>query len=219
MDAKNTIFFNVDTQSDFMHADGALYVKDAELITPFLRELTELAEEKNIKVINTADFHTEQSVEISETPDYATTFPKHCMVYSEGADFIDETNPKKFYEDNYYIVNYTDSKIDENKFHRARNIIVLKDQFDVFVGSKLIEEVLMQIQRKQVVENIVIYGVATSICLKYAINGLLARKFKVQLVIDAIQDLPGYYTEYLYAIWINKGVTLTTTDKIEEMLR
>jgi nicotinamidase/pyrazinamidase len=205
------IFFAVDCQKDFINRDGALYVKDAELIKPQLKILTDYATEKNIIVVNSADFHTDKSAEISKTPDFINTFPAHCMCGSEGCGFIEETSPKQFFKDNYYIVRYTDSEIEENRFKRSRNIIVLKDTFDVFVGNKLIGEVL----RKQIVENIVVYGVVTSICVKFVVEGLLKRKFKVFLVIDAIKDLPEHATEALYRDWLNRGVILTTTERMK----
>lgn len=210
---KNTIFFAVDCQKDFINSNGALYVKDAELIKPKLRLLTEFAEQNDIKVINTADRHTDQSKEISETPDFVNTFPKHCMVGGNGAIFIEETIP---FATDSYIIHYTDSKIDEKQFNSMRNIIIFKDAFDVFVGNKLTDDALMLIQKKQIVESITVYGVATSICVKFAVDGLLARGFKVFLVMDAIKGLPGYPLEDLYTKWLNQGVIFTTTEKIEE---
>ncbi|MFW9882617.1 MAG: cysteine hydrolase family protein, partial [Candidatus Thorarchaeota archaeon] len=200
----------IDTQKDFMDPDGALYVKDAEYIKDNLHDLTEYAEECNIKTINTADYHTDKSKEISDKPDFVNTFPPHCMVNNEGGEFIPETYPKVF-DDNYYLVNYNDSKIDEEKFHRARNIIILKDAFDVFAGNKFTDEILMLIQKKQIIEHVIIYGVATNICVKYAVDGLLTRKFKAQLVLDATKALPGYPLEEMYSAWLNKGLRLTTT--------
>ena len=57
MKNKKIIFWNVDTQKDFMNPDGALYVEGAESIKPNLKKLTEFARENNIFVVNTADFH------------------------------------------------------------------------------------------------------------------------------------------------------------------
>jgi len=215
MNAKDTIFFNIDTQKDFLNSDGALYVKDAELIKPELLRLTEIADQNNIKVINTADFHTDQSKEISETPDFVNTFPKHCMIGSDGTVFIEETIP---FATDSYIIHYTDSKIDEKQFNFARNIIIFKDAFDVFAGNKLTDDALVLIQKDIIVENIVVYGVATNICVAFAIDGLLKRKFKVFLVMDAIKGLPGSSLEDLYVKWLDQGVILTTTKQIEKMI-
>ena len=91
-----TIFWNVDTQKDFMDKDGKLYIQGAELIKPNLKRLTDLAKKYQITVINTGDYHDKTSKEISNTPDFKTTFPSHCMENTEGYKFIDETKPNSY---------------------------------------------------------------------------------------------------------------------------
>ena len=102
-----TIFWNVDTQYDFMRPDGKLPVKDANLIEPNLKKLTEFAEKNNYQVVNTADWHNSKSEEISDNPNYRTTFPQHCMIRTEGAEFIQATKPK-----DPYMIDWQDDKID-----------------------------------------------------------------------------------------------------------
>ena len=51
------IFWNVDTQKDFMNKDGKLYVQGAEEIKSNLKRLTNLAKAYNITVVNTGDYH------------------------------------------------------------------------------------------------------------------------------------------------------------------
>ena len=93
-----TIFWNVDTQYDFMRPDGRLYVKGAEQIEGNLVRLTELARRKGIKVVNTADWHRKDSLELSNNPDFANTFPPHCLQNTRGAEFIPATNPQDSYK-------------------------------------------------------------------------------------------------------------------------
>lgn len=207
------IFFNVDTQKDFMSRYGALYVEDAELIKPQLKILTEYAAKHNIRVVNTADYHTDKSAEISGTPNFKSTFPEHCMIATEGSEFIDETNPKKF-DDNYYLVRYTDSQIEEERFNRVRNIIILKDAFDVFEGNHLSVIVLSLLQPKKVI----VYGVATDICVNFAILGLLKRNYKVYAVIDAMKGLPNARCENIFIDWLDKSATLLTVKQLVETI-
>ena len=54
---KEVIFFDIDTQYDFMHKDGKLYVPDAESIIPNLKKLTQSAKKKNIFIVASADKH------------------------------------------------------------------------------------------------------------------------------------------------------------------
>ena len=70
-----TIFWNVDTQYDFMRAKGKLYVSEAEKIETNLAQLTSLAKTNGIKVVNTADWHNKHSKEISGT----LTLFKHSL--------------------------------------------------------------------------------------------------------------------------------------------
>lgn len=208
------IFWNVDTQNDFMNKDGALYVKGAELIKPALKMLTDFAKEKHIRVINTADCHTDKSTELSDKPDFKTTFPPHCMFLGgKGIDFIDETDPKADFKGNYSLVCYTDNHL-HHSFNRARNIIIYKDAFDVFAGNPLAEKVVKRLNPKIVV----VYGVATNVCVNSAIHGLLDRGYAVWVVQDAIKELPGLPLTGTLDMWRCRGVYFTNTKSIREDL-
>lgn len=84
---KGLVFYDVDTQNDFMNKDGALYVPDAELIKPNLALLTQYARENKIPILGSVDRHF-------GTPEYAERekelarnggpFPDHCMDGTEG---------------------------------------------------------------------------------------------------------------------------------------
>ena len=189
-----TIFLAVDCQRDFCNKDGTLYVPDAETIKPRLKEITEYARENKITVVNTADCHTDKSKEISDKPDFKTTFPPHCMLTSGGIDFIEETNPKTF-KDNYSMVCYTDKEL-HHSFDRARNVIIYKDHFDVFTNP-LTEKVLEKLNPGLVV----VYGVSSNICVDYAVRGLLSRGYRVTIVKDAIKELPGSPIEPIFTEW------------------
>ena len=197
-----TIFWNTDTQRDFINPDGALYVKDAELIKPRLKEITEFARKEQITVVNTADCHTDKSTEIIGTPDFKTIFPPHCMLLSKGGiDFIEETDPKTF-KDNYTMVCYTDKEL-HHSFGRARNIIIYKDEFNVF-SNHLTEKVLEKLKP----DLVIVYGVATNICVDYAVKGLLMRGRIVYVVADAIKELPNTRTSDIYGTWAALGAKL-----------
>ena len=70
------IFWNVDTQIDFMLPEGKLYIQGAEKILPNLKLLTDYARKNEIKIVNTRDFHSINDKEISNTPDFVNTFPQ-----------------------------------------------------------------------------------------------------------------------------------------------
>ncbi|HYU37607.1 MAG TPA: hypothetical protein VEL29_06685, partial [Gemmatimonadales bacterium] len=68
------IFWDVDTQYDFMHADGKLYVPQAERIIANLQRLTDYAHAHGIRIVASADDHVMSHPEISDKPDWQGTF-------------------------------------------------------------------------------------------------------------------------------------------------
>jgi nicotinamidase/pyrazinamidase len=68
-----TVFFDVDTQIDFIYPAGALYVPGAELILPVIGELNHRAP----VVISTMDAHAEDDPEFQ-------IYPPHCVIGTTG---------------------------------------------------------------------------------------------------------------------------------------
>lgn len=89
-----TIFYDVDTQNDFMNKDGALYVPDAELIKPALAKLTKYACEQGIPIFGSVDRHfgtPEYKHREAELQRNGGPFPDHCMDGTDGQRKIGET--------------------------------------------------------------------------------------------------------------------------------
>ncbi len=205
-----TIFWNVDTQYDFMRAYGKLYVQGAEGIEGNLEKLTKLAEAKNIQVVNTADWHTENTKEISKTPDYVNTFPEHCMAGTHGAEYISTIRPKDAYK-----ISWSDKDFDEDKVKSSRNIVLYKDRFDVFTGNPHVEAVLITIKPYR----IMVYGVATNVCVDHAVTGLLERKIEVYVPTDAIKELPNLPVQEVLDKWKKYGAKLIKTHEVERYIK
>lgn len=207
MNINDWLFWNVDTQNDFVLPNGKLYVSGAELLQPIWSVLTTLAEEKSIRVVNSADFHYPDSEELSSSPDFITTFPPHCMVGTDGAFFVPETNPV-----NPLIFDWNKpfpKNIDIEKF---RNIVIRKDAFDVFKGNKHTDTILKVLAPKTVV----VYGVTTNVCVNDAVVGLAGRGKQVYVVSDAIKELPNIPLPF--ENWKKLGVKLISLNKLKEML-
>ena len=84
------IFYDVDTQNDFMNKDGALYVPEAESIRENIRLLTEHARTKKIKIAGSVDAHSENDPEFE-------IFPPHCVKGTEGQKKIIPSMPGEIY--------------------------------------------------------------------------------------------------------------------------
>lgn len=206
-----TIFWNVDTQYDFMRDDeshkGKLAIPGARAIEWNLAKLTRLAESKQIQIVNTADWHKRDSPELSDNPDFVNTFPPHCLQNTKGAKYVPATNPK-----DPYAIDWKQEQFDKEKVLQARNLVLYKDKFDVFAGTPHAEEVVRLLQPQRAV----VYGVATNVCVDCAVRGLLERKVQVYVPTDAIKELPNLPLPY--ENWQREGAVLTTTDEVYKIL-
>jgi nicotinamidase/pyrazinamidase len=216
-----TIAWNVDTQYDFMRPDGKLYVQGAETIEPKLYTLTAIFALSRTPVVNTADWHNEASTELSTTPDYITTFPPHCMQDTGGAEYVRATrphNPLELYwaeSDGFFDSNPRDRSIFEINVESylsqgGRNFVLYKDHFDVFEGTKAADPLLSILKP----DRVFVYGVATNVCVNYAVQGLVERGLEVYVVTDAIKELPNLSLETILESWKEQGVHLTTVDEV-----
>lgn len=208
------IFWNVDTQKDFMNKDGALYVQGAEDIKGNLKKLTELAKQYNIIVVNTGDYHNDLSKELSDTPDFKTTFPKHCMMGTVGSEFIEETSPQPTVDKIFYVTSSYPADLISDNLKDVRNIVIYKDKFDVFEGNQYTEEILKKLNP----DAVIVYGVATNVCVNFAVLGLLAKGKKVYVVRDAIKELPNLPLDNLIGDWLKAKVVLIMADKVESLI-
>ena len=210
MSIETTLFWNVDTQEDFINPEGKLYVKGAENIRPVLKQITDMAAKLGIRVVNTCDYHFINAEEISDNPDYITKFPPHCMAGTSGAQFIGETDPEM-----PVIIDWDSDLALHVEFDdpvRFRNIVLRKNAFDVFAGNPYTEKILEIIHPDQVF----VYGVTTNICVENAVMGLTARGFKVFVLVDAIKELPNLPLPY--EAWKRNGAIMIPFSDIDNFL-
>lgn len=196
-----TIFWDVDTQYDFMRADGKLYVPDAEQIIPNLKRLTDHAHQAGIRIVASADDHVPGHRELSDKPDFRETFPPHCMRGTPGQKKIPETalkSPKVIEPD------AKDVRLP------AGDLLFNKHWFDVFTNPH-VESVVRLLDP----ERIFVYGVALDVCNRYAIEGLLGRRPTTQIfaITDATKPIDASRSEALLNEWRRRGVTTVTTEQ------
>lgn len=209
MELGKVFFWNVDTQHDFMDADGLLPIPGASDIVPTLEKITAYARENNIPVVSTADYHYEDSSELSETPDGINTFPAHCMAESEGAAFIPQTAPSADALLISWEEMYTDFDI---KSHRE--FIATKDAFDIFNGNPNMDDFIEALYDETGRDTAVVYGVSGNVCVKYAVEGLREREFKVVLLTDAVKSLDGIPDPIHSQEWIeDEGLKMMSFDE------
>jgi nicotinamidase/pyrazinamidase len=207
----NVVFWDVDTQYDFMHADGKLYVPDSEAIIPNLKRLTDTAHARGIRIIASADDHVPGHRELSGSPDFKQTFPEHCMRGTKGQAKIPETRLREPLviepgrEDRAALADRVRSHPGDFLFN--------KHWFDVFTNENV--ETVLGILAPRVV---VLYGVAEDVCNKFAIEGLLKRYSQLRLyaVGDAMKPIDQNMAQRLLDSWSQQGVHIVKTAEIVE---
>ena len=163
-----TIFFDVDTQLDFIFPAGALYVPGAENIVGNLSTLTSYAAEHSIQIVSTADAHSEDDPEFR-------IWKAHCVAGTVGQQKCAATLLAK-----YHIL----STAPGATVAAAPQIIVEKQMLDCFSNQNL-----HPLLKSLAAERYVVYGVVSEYCVKCAAMGLLGTGARVELVVDAIQTL------------------------------
>jgi nicotinamidase/pyrazinamidase len=202
-----TLFWDVDTQHDFIHPDGKLYVPGAESIVPVLGALSDYAHRRGIRVLASADDHVPGHRELSATPDFRTTFPEHCMRGTAGQRKIPETA----LVDPLVIEPEQDPAITAKLEAHDGDLLFHKHWFDVFTNANLRPALGVLKPRR-----IILYGVATDVCDKYAIEGLLehAPQAEISFVVDAARAIHPDDVDELLEGWRRRGVQLVTSAQI-----
>ena len=201
----NPILWDVDTQVDFMEPVGRLYVPGAAERRAAMGRLVQAAREAGIVHVASADDHVMADAEISDTPDFATTYPPHCMRGTPGADKIPETAQ-------------LDPLVLERIAHRdivaRREFLLLKQSTDVFTNPNT-ATLLDYLQPGEVI----VFGVATDVCDHQAIMGLRDRGWSVAFVEDAASGLSVERVAACLAQWRERGVRFATTGAVVAELR
>ncbi len=196
-----TIFYDVDTQNDFMNKEGKLYVNGAEGIKPNLAALTQYARKKCICVIASTDAHDEYSAELQVN---GGPFPYHAMKGTDGQKKIPETT----LEHTCIVPNKRISRIEE-RISGYNAIIIEKDTYDSRTNPNFDAVIRSTGARKAIV-----YGVATDYCVRAVGLALCALGLETIIVKDAIaavaQDTENDALEEL----CRAGVRFTTTKEV-----
>jgi len=180
---KQTIFWDVDTQFDFMRPEGKLYVPGAEEIIDKVSEVRKFALDNGYSIIADVDWHSTSNDEISEKPDFKQTFPPHCMAGSPGSErvgYIGEV-PIDYVEIDKMSNDMLQKLVDKEQFH----IVIRKESIDVFDNPNT-DKLVELIKPKAMV----VFGVALDFCVYHVLRGL-ARHPDIQLYLlkDAVKGL------------------------------
>lgn len=169
----------VDTQYDFMAADGALSVAGADsLVEPMRAYLSGLEPERTAGVLFTFDTHVP---EIYATSEEAAMFPAHCVKGTPG------------------WANLLDPALVERAIPAWR---IEKPVFDMWAEDGLLiedargdamppvpREIFFDRLRDAGVRRVTVIGVAADYCVRWAVAGLVARGFEVVVPVSLTRGI------------------------------
>lgn len=176
-----TVFFDIDTQIDFLYPAGALYVPGAETIVPWIARLNRAAP----LLISTMDSHAEDDPEFR-------IYPHHCVAGTLGqrkpqATLLHDRAPL------------------DGRSRQARQLIVEKQALDCFTNQHL-----RPCLNEWNAERYVIYGVVTELCVRCAAFGLLKTGRRVEIITDAVRSLNDVDSQNMLGAFTAAGGFLTT---------
>ncbi len=196
------IFWDVDTQADFMLPGGKLYVPGAEKIIPNLRRLVDAARQGRVLLVSSACAHTPDDEEFRE-------FPPHCVQGTPGQRKIPETLTT-----NVFVVPNVAGANLPAEVAPGLQILLEKRKLDVFTNPNA-GAVLERVGRAFSPQEpaFTVFGVVTEYCVKYAASGLLDRGRRVEVVADAIETLNATEGKRTLDELVARGARLITTDQ------
>jgi nicotinamidase/pyrazinamidase len=200
---RNVVFWDVDTQIDFLEPTGKLYVSRAEEIRDNLAYLTEMGAAGG-HLSGSVDAHTANDEEFKE-------WPEHCVYGTPGQHKI----PESTVEGTLYVpsVKLTAEQLTEVAAYAGQ---VIFEKQDTNVRSNPNVKHYMDLIKPTIV---VIYGVVTEICVNLAVD-FFARElgYETAVVVDAIKKIDTAKAESCKAEWETLGVKMLRTRDVEGLL-
>jgi len=202
MVSRNVVFWEVDTQADFMLPGGKLYVPGAERLLPNIRRLTDAARQGRVFLVSHGCYHTKDDPEFK-------TFPPHCIKGTPGSAFVPEALTEKVVT----VPNEPTARLPQDIF-AYQQILLEKQTLDIFESRHAGELV----KRFEDDTEFVVFGVVTEYCVGFAAKGLLQRGRRVSVVRDAIETLKAEDAQRTVAELQALGAKVITTEQARALL-
>ena len=200
-----TILWDVDTQVDFIEPGGKLYFEGAEEARPAMALVVEAARAAGVVHVASCDQHELSDPEISEEPDFDSTWPPHCLLGTRGAEKILETKQNDPLPLPLVPV---PPAILRCLLEGGREVLIPKKQYDPFTNPNT-ETMLDTLDP----EEILLFGVATDICDDAAVRALLRRGRRIAFVEDASRGVDEPRVAACTAAWREAGVRFTAAEE------
>lgn len=197
MVSQKVIFWEVDTQADFMLPGGKLHVPGAEKLLPNIRRLTDAARKGQVFLVSHGCFHTPNDPEFK-------IFPPHCVQGTAGAEFVPEALTDKVVR----VPNDDHAGLPDDLFSNQQ-ILLEKQTLDIF-QSRHADALVRRLGDRP---EFIVFGVVTEYCVGLAAKGLLQRGRRVAVIRDAIETLKPEEGDKSIVEWQRLGAQLISTDQ------
>jgi len=171
----NTILVDVDTQHDFCHPHGALFVRGADALASTFRALTETACAHHATIVGSVDSHAFDAWEFADARDTGPNgerpgFPVHCVKGTPGWLKIAGTlAPRARFVPN---VRVTNDDLERTFFSSSpQQILLEKEVYSLFANPNA-DAVLERLVGDST-PRFIVYGVALDYCVKAAAGGVV----------------------------------------------
>jgi nicotinamidase/pyrazinamidase len=153
----------VDVQNDFCEG-GSLAVPGGAAVAKGISLVLDKTHERWDHVVATKDWHIDPGAHFSEHPNYLDSWPVHCVVGSDGAEFHPELRTDRI----------------EAVFHKGEH----KAAYSGFEGKTTDGETLAEWLRSRSVTEVEVVGIATDHCVRATALDSKAEGFATTVVLE-----------------------------------
>ena len=189
-----TVYFDIDTQIDFLFPAGSLYVPGAQHLIPALQRLNHHAAKHGHPLVSSMCAHTEDDPEFKQ-------WPAHCVIGTVG-----QLKPRETLLEKRAVIGLAPGG---HQTLDVQQILFEKNQLDI-TASPHFRPLLTRLAA----DRYVVYGVVTEYCVRFAALALLETGKPVTIVTDAIQTLRAEDSAKTLDEFIARGGRLATVAEV-----
>jgi nicotinamidase/pyrazinamidase len=157
----------VDLQVDFV-AGGSLPVPNGLPVCAMIaRHIRHFKTEYHF-VVASRDYHEDPADHFSATPDFATTWPPHCVIGTPGAAFVPP------------IANLVREKLISTVVNKGRHAAA----YSAFEGLDARGHDLLNVLKEERIDHVDICGIATDYCVRQTALDARRNAFQVRVLVN-----------------------------------
>jgi len=196
------VFWDVDTQIDFMEPAGKLYVPGAEEIRLNLACLNNMG--SGVRLSGSVDAHGPDDPEFNE-------WPEHCVYGTPGQLKIQDSSV----EDTLFVPITKLSSEQLVEVAAFEGQVIFEKQITDVSSNPNVKPFMDLIEP----DLVVVYGVVTEICVNFTVNFLAGELgYRTVVVVDAVKELDSSEADSCQADWKAHGVKMVKTSSVYSTL-